>query len=163
MQPHPRIAIIGRRVLQCLPAVAVVLSLMACCCQIPVAPKAAAPPQNAQKNTKAPSKAAPGEKAGWGAVAKTGRVGDVSIECLQVSSSRFQGRDLGEFRFYGPNLIAKLKLTNNSTKKIVRFAGWQDKAALEDEHGNNYGRIVFPIGFGGFTDFGPWGNTALKP
>ena len=41
----------------------------------------------------------------------------------------------------------------------MKFGGWQGKATLADEHGNQYKAVNFGNGFEGFGD-GPWGNTA---
>jgi hypothetical protein len=110
-----------------------------------------------------PSKARADEKVRWDNVGNTGRVGDVSIECLQARSDSYSAKDLLEWRIYGPHLIVEMKLKNTSPTKVVNFRGWQDATTvIEDEHGNRYGLIDFGIGFGGFGQ-GLWTNWQKEP
>jgi hypothetical protein len=63
---------------------------------------------------------------------------------------------LGRWESHGPQTLVKLKLTNTSPTKVVKFAGWQETATLEDEHGNRYGAVTFGRDFGGFMEGTGW-------
>jgi hypothetical protein len=91
------------------------------------------------------------QKVRWEEAGNSGRVGDVSAGVLLARPWVVNRRDFGAWKL-NEMLVVKLKLTNTSTTKIVTFGGWQGKATLVDEHGNEYRAIHFGAGLGGFGD-----------
>lgn len=90
----------------------------------------------------------------WDNVGNTGQVGDVLIESPGARSGPVSLDYSGQWRI--PDLlVVRLKLTNTSPTKIIKFEGWQWSALLDDENGNKYHLIKFGPGFSGFGDM-PW-------
>jgi hypothetical protein len=123
-------------------------------------------PSGRERATRSPEKrhdpALAGTNVSWKENSKSGRVGDVSIECLEARVDSFPAKHLGQWTIDGPMLTVELKLTNTSPTKIVSFAGWQQATSvIEDEHGNRYGLIDFGSDFDGFGD-GPWNHWQLN-
>lgn len=103
-----------------------------------------------EKDNETPDLGQPDRAERWEDVSNRGRVGDVSFEVPWARPFEILGVQLGEGVNFGKMLVVKLKLTNTSTTRIVKFGGWQGEGTLEDEHGNRYSAAHFGRGFGGF-------------
>jgi hypothetical protein len=113
----------------------------------------------APASTQAPATGRPGPEGKaerWDSVGNRAQVGGVLVECLGARVLTFQAKMWGAWKTYGPQTLVKLKLTNTSPTKVVEFAGWQETATLEDEHGNRYAACRFGGGLDGFGETTGW-------
>jgi hypothetical protein len=76
-----------------------------------------------------------------------GNVGEIKVESPWASPVGVAGPRFGQFENHGKLLVVKLKLTNTSKTKVMRFAGWQGNATVVDQHGNAYKPYSFGSGF----------------
>src|SRR5262249_14427117 len=94
--------------------------------------------------------ASPGEKAGhpgtWGGTAEFRLGEDNRVGDLLINVEKAENRDP---TFTDPGfMVIRFSVQNIHPTRIFDWPGWQDRARVEDEHGNRFGPILKPGGLG---------------